>query len=341
MNDKGQASSMSAFQSYQKSNTYASESDRLISGDDYIEEEQEENNDDDDYDTEDQNNKHRNKNHHNDDDLIPYDTAPSNMHRSESHYSNKSYRSNSTPINSRIMRNYYSTFSNPEEDLTTPTSFYNSPPLLPPIHDRAQRYSFRSTGDLSSVAQAVDYETLLTLALENAITKVDEENKRKQKRFTFLSIIGFLFITVLVIITTVTLTTEEEQKYDNPGNTIEDQQLTNEINTLDQDVYELNKQVENYQTDEDIDLLKKDIHDKMGFIKQLKHDQNIDSNEKQQLIMELQNEINDLKVVVKQLEQDNGGYDVRGESNSGQSPKDDSDNNGNPSNSTDPGAGKK
>lgn len=333
---------MSAFNSYQNPNPYASESGQLISGNDYIEEEQEEN-DDDDYDTEYQHNKHRNKNHNNnDDDLISYDTAPSNMHRSESNYSsksNKSYRSNSTPINSRIMRNYHSTFSNPEEDVTTPTPFYHSPPLLPPIHDSLQRHSFRSTGDLSSVAQAVDYETLLTLALENATKKVDDENRRKQKRFTLLSIIGFLFITALVIITTVTLTTAEEQKYDNPGNTIEDQQLTNEINTLEQDVDELNKEVEHYQTDEDIDLLKKDIHDKRDFIEQLEHDQNIDSNEKQQMIMELQNEISDLKVVVKQLEQDNGGYDVGGGPNSGQSPSNDSDNNGNPSNSTDSGAG--
>jgi hypothetical protein len=154
-------------------------------------------------------------------------------------------------------------------------------------------YSSVEEGSVHTVP-TVDYETLLTLALEKTSQNVDVENKKKQN-FLF-GAIGLMLILSLCILAAVTYTSYPEEH-----------ELHSQIITLENDVNKLNSEVNHYRRNEDIDLLLKDIDDKKVFIEQLEHDSTIDPETKARLVEGLQGEINDLKTIVAQLEAEENG----------------------------------
>ena len=148
-----------------------------------------------------------------------------------------------------------------------------------------------SVGGSVGGSAPVDYETLLTLALENTSLKVDRENKKRQN--TLFIIIGITFFISACILTSLAFKEYPAQN-----------ELHSEINNLEKDIDELHGQVLNIEKDEDIDLLEKDIDDKNTFIHQLENDENIDPKERATLVKGLQQQIDDLKVVVQELQAD-------------------------------------
>lgn len=148
--------------------------------------------------------------------------------------------------------------------------------------------SFTSTNHTTT---SVDYETLLTLALENASQKVDLENKHKQSKMFGLT--GVFILLSLFLLSTIAFSEYPEEKA-----------LHDQVKTLNQDINELDSEVNNFQRDEGIDVLNQDIDDKKEFIQQIQNDASIDTAEKTKLVKELQSEIDDLKIVVKKLKKE-------------------------------------
>lgn len=145
----------------------------------------------------------------------------------------------------------------------------------------------RSTNGGSGAS--IDYETLLTHALENTTRKVDQDNRRKQN--ILLTIILCIFLFSIFILSTVTFSEYPEEK-----------ELKNEIKSLEGEINQLHGEVDSFEKDEDVDLLRKDIDDKKTFIEKLEKDNNIPPSEKEELIKSYQDQIKDLKIVVDELE---------------------------------------
>jgi len=199
---------------------------------------------------------------------------------------------NTTNANTNTNSNNYNNNNNNNNNIPGDTSLYGSIMTNPGNNTNGNNSYSQGYGQGYSHGHVpVDYETLLTMALENTSRKAEIENKKKQN--ILFCLIAFLFLMSLCIISTVTFSEYPQEE-----------ELHDEINNLQSDIDELHSQVNdyNFQQDEDIDLLVKEIDDKRVFIDRLEEDETIDPKERETLVKAIQSEIDDLKVAVAELE---------------------------------------
>jgi ABC-type nickel/cobalt efflux system permease component RcnA len=137
---------------------------------------------------------------------------------------------------------------------------------------------------MASESQPIDYETLLTRALES--TARDATKREKSKRNKYMTIISTLIVIIAGILCTVAFTTTEEN---------------NEIKSFQKDIDTLHTKVESIENSADHDTLYKDIiEEKERTIDYIKKDQDLDDDTKHQMVQTTEDEIKELKKVMEE-----------------------------------------
>jgi len=169
-------------------------------------------------------------------------------------------------------------------------------------NSRKNSNNYSSMDSSGAASTPLDYETLLTLALENTSKRAELESKRKQNLL-------FVIIVMIFLISIALLSTVSFSEYP------QEQELHSEINDLKNDVDELNSEVSAYQKDEDVTLIERDIQVKKDFINRLERDESIDPSQKAELIKELSSDIEDLKIAEEDLQKDDQQKDDQQKNN--------------------------
>jgi len=163
------------------------------------------------------------------------------------------------------------------EELSEATNLLNSLKPSPRVS-----YSDRSENQ-------IDYETLLTRALEGSAREAVREEKRKQKKYiTISSALLFLSIGIISIFSL--------REYP------ETEKLHSEIDSLEKDIDQLHSQINTFETNADIDALSRDIEEKKKQINAIEHDENLDEDQKDEKVHGMMVEIQELKKVIDELQ---------------------------------------
>ena len=126
----------------------------------------------------------------------------------------------------------------------------------------------------------MDYETLLTLALESTTREQTRRDENKRKKYT--KIITALVVIISGILITMALTTTQENS---------------EISSLERDIHTLHSQVESMEDNADVDVLHRDIEEKERIINYIENDPDLDDDTKHQMILTMTSEIKELTKV--------------------------------------------
>ncbi len=136
--------------------------------------------------------------------------------------------------------------------------------------------------------QPIDYETLLTLALESTSREAARKSKRKQG--ILISVLFFLLI-MMGILLTYSVEEYPEEKH-----------LHDEIDSLESDIKQMEKETE-------VDAIRRDIEDKKNHLLALDNDSDIDDDTRAKMIEDTQEDIDELNKLILELKnnEDEGG----------------------------------
>jgi cell division protein FtsL len=166
-------------------------------------------------------------------------------------------------------------------------SLYSSMPLdeeIPRVTESTELlHSLSSTA--SGSQPIMDYETLLTLALESTSREQTRRDENKRKKYT--KIITFLVVIISGILVSMALTTTQENS---------------EISSLERDIHTLHSQVESMKDSADADVLHRDIEEKERIINYIENDPDLDDDTKHQMVLTMTSELKELTKVFDAIE---------------------------------------
>ena len=170
---------------------------------------------------------------------------------------------------------------------TSIESLYSSMPLdeeRPRVTESTELlHSLSSTA--SGSQPIMDYETLLTLALESTSREQTRRDENKRKKYT--KIITFLVVIISGILVSMALTTTQENS---------------EISSLERDIHTLHSQVESMKDSADVDVLHRDIEEKERIINYIENDPDLDDDTKHQMVLTMTSELKELTKVFDAIE---------------------------------------
>ena len=144
-------------------------------------------------------------------------------------------------------------------------------------------------------SEQIDYETLITLALESTSREAIKRDRRNRSKILIL--VSSLLIIAICAITAVSITAYPEEK-----------ELHSEIDNLEKEINALNSDIQSMEQNAGIDVLQRDIDEKKARMEEIKNDESLNSTTKDSMLHDISDQIKELRKIMDDLKRSSKKY---------------------------------